>query len=775
MGTRKLLVMALLLVALDSVVLGLAEASRGLGFGLLLTVAVAAVLVGWGLATLGLRGRVASVLACVMGVVGVFLRVGRLGGKLIVLAQESVVLAWGAVRWLWDGPLPDWAPAILALMELWSDVTALLARVHTWVLALSAGRSIFDPVAATLVWGFAVWAVSTWAGWMLRRHSKPLLALAPAGILLAVTLSYSGSGHSVLLVLLGAILLLLACVAYDVQATRWQVSNVAHADLGHEVSVTVVVLSLVLVTVAGLSPSFSIRKVVEYVQSFGSRHADGVEAIAGSLGVELPSEPGVAVLDDLRVAGLPRRHMLGAGPELSRQVVMVISTGDLPPGPPSLILGDDDPPRYYWRSHSYDRYAYWGWYTGETEVTQYAAGEPAITKTLPAQRTVRQEVQIIGDLGGTLYAAGELVAADSSYSIAWRSHRDVFGTAIEAVDYRADSWATEVTEQQMRSAGSEYPEWVRDRYLDLPDDVPQRVLALARDLTATAPTPYDRARAIETYLRGLPYSLDVPAPPTDQDVADYFLFDLQEGYCDYYATAMVVLARAAGLPARLVVGYASGRYNAIAAHYVVTEADAHAWVEVYFPGYQWVEFEPTGGLPAIVRPGETTPLDWPEPQGELSPEVAGRAGLSRLWWLGLPVAIMVLPVLAGAVWMAVEMWWLRRLGPTSAVTALYRNLWRHGRRLAVPMHAGDTPYEFSAAIESWAAALPTEGRPGRMLSSVAQEVRGLADLYVRVSYTLHLPDATEQIQAIKIWQKLRWRLWMARIWLGRRFRRTDLP
>jgi transglutaminase-like putative cysteine protease len=81
------------------------------------------------------------------------------------------------------------------------------------------------------------------------------------------------------------------------------------------------------------------------------------------------------------------------------------------------------------------------------------------------------------------------------------------------------------------------------------------VLALARDLTATEPTPFDRARAIEAYLRTYPYTLDLPSPKLDRDVVDYFLFDLRQGYCDYYATSMVVLARAAGLPARLAVGY----------------------------------------------------------------------------------------------------------------------------------------------------------------------------------------------------------------------------
>ncbi len=94
-------------------------------------------------------------------------------------------------------------------------------------------------------------------------------------------------------------------------------------------------------------------------------------------------------------------------------------------------------------------------------------------------------------------------------------------------------------------------------------------------------------------MREFPYTLDVPVPPADKDVVAYFLFDLQEGYCDYFATAMAVLARSAGLPARVVGGYATGAYHEEEHLFTVTAAEAHTWVEIYFFGIGWVEFEPT--------------------------------------------------------------------------------------------------------------------------------------------------------------------------------------
>jgi len=767
MGLWRLLALLLLLVSLGSLVVELADAIRGLNFWSLAAVVVIGMLLGWGFAALNLRGWMAAVLIAVLGFVGVLVRVGRLGGELLTLLRALVILAWNSFRWLQGGPLPDWVPAVLALTELWADLSTLLARVYAWALALVAGEPSSDPVAVVFMWVLGLWMVGAWAGWMVRRRNQPLLALAPAGALLAITLSRAGGGPYVLLIPLGAALLMLACIGYEIQLNRWRSASVDYPDLGFDIATTAIFLSLLLVAAAAVSPSISVQKMIEFARRLGDRVAD-VQATAEPVGADQPYEfMERDALDSLHAPGLPRRHLVGSGPELSERVVMIISTGDLPPGPPDVVMRHQSLPQYYWRSHTYDRYAFYGWFTGKTNTIEYAAGEPAITATLPAQRTVRQEVEVLGGTGGLIYTAGELVAVDQGYRVAWRSGDDFFGAMVEATQYRVDSLVTEVGEDQLKAAGSDYPDWVEVRYLDLPATVPERVLALARDLTATEPTPYARARAIETHLRQIPYTLDVPEPPRDPDldIVDYFLFDLQKGYCDYYATAMVVLARAAGLPARLAVGYASGHYNSFSAHYVVTEADAHAWVEIYFPGYGWIEFEPTGGLPPIERPGESPSFEWHEPEGSLQPS-AEWSKVARYLWLALPGGLALF-ALVGVVWLVVEGWWLRRLKPVAAMAALYGRLRRSGRRLAVPMRAGDTPHEFATAFADRVAGLAAGGRWGRALSPAAQESRRLTELYVRASYTFHAPDAGEQKRAIKTWRRLRWRLWLVRRWQRR--------
>ena len=230
------------------------------------------------------------------------------------------------------------------------------------------------------------------------------------------------------------------------------------------------------------------------------------------------------------------------------------------------------------------------------------------------------------DASERLYWAGTLVSADVPFKAAW-IHKakdnslldtDMLAALATVKSYQAESLLLNVSAQDLRNSPSVYPDWVRKQFLALPDSVPERVLALARDLTASEPTAYDRALAIQNYLREFPYTLDISAPPAGRDVADYFLFDLKQGYCDYYATSMVVLARAAGLPARLVVGYANGAYDLERAQYIVTENYAHSWVEIYFADIGWVEFEPTASQPVILYEEEnesTAPVAEALPRG----------------------------------------------------------------------------------------------------------------------------------------------------------------
>jgi transglutaminase-like putative cysteine protease len=766
-GGVNLLTLLLLLFALNSLVWTIAEMVRGLNLWLLIPITVASLLLGWLLACLTpVPWWLAGLLIFGLGSEALIIRTGRFEGVLFSLGQNLLYLLWQFWRWPLDGP-PQLVPLGQGLAQLGQGLNTLLARLLTWAISLAGPKPVFDPVATTLVWNLVLWLICGWTGWATRRLAQPLAAMAPAGILLSTLLAYRPSLATNLLPLLGVTLLLLGLTGHQARERQWQAQNVDFAsDLRTDLSFAIIPLTLILVLVAGITPSISIREITRLFQPL-QRQEERAEPLVDSFGLETRPEEEPVALAEFRSPGLPRRHLLGSGPELSQQVAMLINTGQTPIPYEAASSFDYLVPRYYWRSLTYDRYTGHGWRTSETEPQPFEASEPAAGAVSELWRVLRQKVTLRSNQGGRLHMTGDLVTADHDFIIEQREPGDIFAVIIEAREYQVDGLIpiTPFTEDELRAAGSAYPDWIAEsHYLILPEDVPERVLSLALDLTATAPTPYDRAKAIETYLRQFPYSLDLPEPPVSRDVVDYFLFDLQQGYCDYYATSMVVLARAAGLPARLVVGYASGGYDPASAQYVVTEADAHSWVEVYFPNYGWIEFEPTAARPVIDR---STPVDSPDftaqplpPLEPAEPEILEWA--SSWWFLVLAGPLLVLVSLSA--WLLADRWRLGRLSPTAAVALLYERLRRHGQRLAVPAWGGETPYEFTEALSGRVETLAREKRWRALLTPAVRELRWLADLYVRTSYSPHPPDSTEQSRAIQTWQRLRQRLWLA--WLS---------
>jgi hypothetical protein len=296
---------------------------------------------------------------------------------------------------------------------------------------------------------------------------------------------------------------------------------------------------------------------------------------------------------------------------------------------------------------------------------------------------------------------------------------------------------------------------------------------LSAELTSGYEAPYDKVAAIESYLHRIPYTLDIGPPPADRDVSDYFLFDLKKGYCDYFATAMVVLSKAAGLPARLVVGYAGGTFDPANRRYVVTEANAHSWVEIYFSGLGWVEFEPTPGLPAFEHPD----IDLPDALTTLPPEIfspqPGGSPLTR-WILPVSVSILLLAAFFGLYLLA-----HRRSSsePAQKITSLYRRMRRQGSRLTDPFPPGTTPREFAAAL--WRRLLAFSQQPitlsafppaphkrlirERILTPAEPEIQSITDLYNQAAYSQHPATHKQLDQALRSWSRLRWRLWFVRL------------
>lgn len=149
------------------------------------------------------------------------------------------------------------------------------------------------------------------------------------------------------------------------------------------------------------------------------------------------------------------------------------------------------------------------------------------------------------------------------------------------------------TADALRNAPAELPVDVRLLYLRLPQKLNPQVSVLATKVTASLTNSYDKSMAIQNYLRNnYGYSLDPPSIEPDDPVGS-FLFKSKQGYCEYFAAAMVLMLRTVDVPARIVNGFQTGTFNRLGGDFIVRARDAHSWVEVYFPSYGWFPFDPT--------------------------------------------------------------------------------------------------------------------------------------------------------------------------------------
>ncbi len=750
---EKLVTLLLLFTLLTAAAAGVTAVLTGPDWASLWESLLIGLLLGWALAILRWPAWRSALLVAGLGLLFCLLFAGGLNGKLLAVIDQLFRLAGQLPAWLKTREI-DLSAFGSAGQELWASIGVVLERVVFWLSDLMAGQAAFDPVAAGIVWSLVVWLVAAWAGWVVEAGYSALMAVLPALGLNLATLSYGRSSSAIVYLLLGLTLLLVGVVQYAHQQQGWEQTRVAYPQRkGRQIGYAALGIATLLVALSMILSSISLKRIDQLAARPGSSGGSG---LAKSLGIQAPA-PTPSSFSNVASPGLPRELLIGSGPELSYEQVMSVNVSDLS----SLVQAGQLPP-LYWRSFTYDIYTGHGWSTSSTTQVQYSPGQAIQPGQLPAHQLIQQEVNPVPGQEGTLYAAGEPVVVDSAATAAWRSADDLFGLQTGS-SYTAQSLIPLVNEDGLRAAGQDYPAWVRQRYLALPVEVTSRVNGLAIQLTATEPTPYDRAKAIEQYLRTtFPYTTDVPYPPANQDLVDYFLFDLRKGYCDYYASAMVVLARAAGLPARLATGYATGTYNPSSKRFIVTQADAHSWVEVYFPGTGWVPFEPTAGSPELNRSARLTP----PPTASVTPVNAPPGpGLSLKYKvIGAYIALGLL-ALAGIAWAIYDEALLRRLPPRHAAAEIYRRMKRYGRLFSVPNQHGETPYEYSAVfVVSLEKITPEKTKATGRLTA---QVEAITQKIVRLGYRPSEAGEALKDQIVRHWKSLRWQLrwmWVIKLW-----------
>ena len=743
---------------------------------------------GWGVAVASwTQGLWAAWVAGVVGILaGLVLAKSRFSGAIASL----FALVYGL---FWVGLLMG-----LMLEGSWHERSLeLVTRLNIFLYKVIFGGTSRDVLPFPTFISLLFWSFGVLGAWSVFRRGSVWLAVIPGGAGLLINAYYYLGPSRIdlyLAVYLLLALLLVTRVSLLAREREWQAARVAYSpEIRFDFlrAGLVVALAGVMIGWAGpeLAASPTAASVWQQMTGPWSKVREQWMRLFASLrayGQNVNDFYG----DSLTLGGASH---LDDGPIMD---VAIGPTDEFEPGAEGLGL--IVAPRYYWRMQAYDEYDDGRWQTTKVEFKEYKLTELLRLPAYRQRRDVTANIRSYVGAASRLYTPSQpwRVNRVATYELTYipGGAADVVSVRVLSPEFvrRGESYqviaSVSVADQQsLREDETDYPEWVTARYLQTPATVSDRTRALARQIVqaAGADNPFDQAQAITDWLRqSITYDLEIVASPPDVDPVDYLLFTSRRGYCNYYASAEVILLRSLGIPARLAVGMAQGEFDPKTGIYHVLERNAHAWPEVFFPNHGWVEFEPTASEPPLARPerlvasedsGALTSPDAEERLGrdpaededlEHGPQPASPVDpLTR--WIVLARNILSntlivaggLAVLAsaGAALMlrwgiigweslgAAGEWVMRRRGLPlpSVVTAAYLKLERAARWLGLNFPLTLTPHERATAL-------------GQTLPRVRQGVETITAQYVTEQYSPHPADAPSAEAA---WRDIRLPLW----------------
>lgn len=650
----------------------------------------------------------------------------------------------------------------------WNEYVVLIQdRLDQWLLRVLAGGLGADAFAFLCLMGALSWFIGYFGAWFVFRHHQPWGAILPAGAALLVNTFYAPpqSGLFLMLFLLASLLLLVRTTLLKRQAT-WATSAIRFAnDIGLDFLVYGVIFSALIILLAWLIPptmpgpawfSFITDRARAPWQDFQDTVTRSFSTLRGT-----NNAAPTTYFGNSAAMGGPVR--LG-----NREVFQVQAAAG-----------------QYWRAVVFDTYTGDGWTGTADHSAELQAADPRWTAMpMNKRRVVTQTVEVRLPTDSLVIAASQPLQVnqpvDAKFFIGRTDSGQTFldmqslrlRAGLELGDkYIARSSLSAADESTLRNAPNEYPLFIRRTYLDVPATLPARVRALTQQITAQATNNYDKARALEKYLREhIVYNTDVDPIPPDVDGVDYLLFERPEGYCNYYASAMALMARLVGIPARVASGYAMGQVSDDGLIHI-NESNAHTWPELYFADLGWVEFEPTAARSEIVRPqpkpeinanANTSDSDSDEDlrergfgdkrTGSLQPETKTNAFGDLLWRelssnFVAPTAFIGSLLFIAATLFIIQWRWQKHLRPLTPGAQATQEMYRFARFINLTEHAGATSDERAQTLAT------------RMPETRA-EIEQVNTLYVRERYggvdlsTAEAADA--RAQALRV-QNQMWR------------------
>jgi transglutaminase-like putative cysteine protease len=656
-----------------------------------------------------------------------------------VFAALLVPMIVGSRLIVGGGPV-DWFQATAAaVVDAWTDLA-----VEGLPFTTQVGHFM-------LVLGLLAWATGQYAGYVTFHHRRPLNAVIVIGVALVVNMSLTLRDQLIYLVIysLASLFLLIRLHAYD-ERTVWIRHRIGDAASlgglylrgGSVFVASAVILALFLTSAASSSPLAPLWSGVD------QRLIDVGQEVQRVLGAGGGSTR-LSSVDFGDSAVISGQWTTDSTPVLDIQV------------PPKS-------PAYYWRAVSYDKFNGRAWLWSQTTNVVVPAGAPAMSGNaddpagLPDRQNVTFTVQELNFNPKSIFAPDTPVAVDIDSRLTAvpgipegtsGTIPDYFGgmfsdgsggytvTASVPIDFSVDPVHGR-TGNELRVAGTDYPDSVKARYLNydatLIGPATRKLMAaiLAAHPEATK-SPYDMALSITNYLKyegGFTYSSDVTNVACGGDLPVECFARTKQGYCLYYASTLALLLRSQGIPARMAEGFLPGARTGN--EETILKSGSHAWVEVYFPGYGWQMFDPTGGpaardtsLPAgpVVSAPPATPHasqgpDVPDPRRSIRPTPnGGAAGTTGGGGSGSGPFIVIGLLLAVAMGGLAFIAWQRGPRAASEPDAVWRSITGLARRFGFAPRPSQTVFEYSSQL-------------GEVIPNARPDLQTVARAKVEVAY-----------------------------------------
>ncbi len=635
-------------------------------------------------------------------------------------------------------------PQISIIQSMHAQIMNLLARIEYWGLAIIDRQQIFDKGWLLFCIVFLIWNGSAWFMWSLIRRKRALEGLVPLGLMLGVNIQLGEEPTSPLITFTALSCLLLAFMVYYRAHADWRERKVDHPDLSFDWSAIAALLTASITVFVFIFPIFTSIEGWQKIADFLERMR--IEPISdnGPLsGGPFPSLSGEAIS-----AYTPNMSTIGIPLEEGTQTIMRVRLSDPVPPPPELEIQTAAIPKHYWRNEVFVEYTGSGWLPIESQST-FEPIPDTVPDAPPGRYFLRQSFWITADHGEKLFAVNQPVWGDHNIQLLSIGPDDSLVTG-KPDRYGIASFASDVSARELASASSTYSDEIAETYLQLPNTISERTRNLSAQVAFGSESNYEVVKRVENYLRSnYTYNLDVPQVPEGRDAVDYFLFEAPGGFCSYYASAMAVMLRLQGIPSRVVTGYSMGEFDYRVNEYRVRVNNAHAWVEVYFNEYGWIEFEPTTALTTFNRG---------LPEDEKEQDIAGEEEETSIFYLpralvftGMRIFLTVLGIGGGL--LLYRRSDFSRKSPREKIKALYLDVRRSLRSLGYSASSSTTPNEFLDRFNT-------------AFSEYAQVQVALAEstsFYLRARFSeLEISDeSASQLRAS--WRKARrerWALWL---------------